>query len=1583
MGRPVDLHALLDFTRASRGDESSIDLARGDTEYHLRGRGQARPHSVSLRWSERLVELLEALRAHTDGAVAEQAARLGRILADFVDATAWTSVAPHLAERGGDEPAFVTLRSNASELYLLPWELVTVGGVTHLGSRSKVLFRYEWPDTPTAPRLAGLSQTRRGRVIFAWSAAGGKVDAARHVKVIERAIDASRGVFDDPDRAFDEVKNASCESIRDALERAKAANEPVAVLHLLCHGTEEGGTFGLALCDDDDGHAADVVSPQRLQALLADYAGLVRLVVISACDGGNSGEVGAALGSVAQEIHKAGFAAVIASRLPLSWDGARVFADALYDGLLGRLCSLEEAFLGARAILSRRRSYDWASLQLYARAADGDATYVFNARPYRGLAAFAPEHARFFFGRTREVDELVADLDALCAGGKARLVVASGASGTGKSSLVLGGAIPRWRQGASDGGFAHLTVRPGATPTEALAQVKARVEIVGEVCRRFVVVVDQFEEVFTHHDPAGAQSLMRGLWELATEPDSPVCVVVTLRVDFLARCNELVLDEDGLRFDKVACDPAHQVLVAQMSPEQLVEAIEGPARATGLALEPGVAQEIVRDVEAAPGALPLMSHALYLLWSRRDGPVITRAAYRALGSVHGALDEHAEAQLAALGDDAERAVARRLMVSLVNPGEVGAPDTRRRRSRASLDALFAGERARVERVLGRFEGARLLVTSGEGAAQTVEVAHEALIRSWRTFKVWIDADRARLARVAQLEAWATEWRQRPDAILQGSRLGYAEEVEKEGADDLPLDVRELLRASREARRRELEAAKRSLRLRRALVATALTVVSAFGVVGFTLWQRAERASQRAATKEREARTQARAATEGEVRSRVAELRGRAGVMGQEVENMADAVVLWRDATRRLGRAPDAVEGALTQMVLTAVLRPRITEGDFVAISGAGARIVTCSGTSASLWDARSGSLVATCAAPEGEEFKCARGNFSLDGAAFAVPSSLGAVRSLSSASRGAATGDACSVMYRLAPELLDTRSTVQWRADVEGRVVSVSNDGAVRVWGRDVQSAEHRLRSRSPFRDFTQWAISPDGTQVAACARAASPLQLWSVAEGSRGVELAGDIGFVGFSEDGRYVIGKPPMIGTGVRDYASVWEVATRTQVPLPARSEPVWISSEHRFMLYTSEDGRSFLQSLVFAGSDPLDLGEKRAVAASVVDGHLALVARSRVGSHHLVTALDGALVREFGGVGAGAFSKAGLTAEGTRMFVVRPDRAELRDTRDGAVLATVREFVAGMVLTRGGRSAVIWSNGEDGPVRIWDFATDVRRATGEGGNVWRLSDRGDRAVLELAQEDVRRSVILDLTSGRSICTFEGQELSHAQFSRDGGRVVAFGDGRVRLFDAETCRPLALPPAPAQTESGAVIDVVESVDGARTLTLHEGGVLRAWDARTGAPGRTWQVSRDFRALTQLSPDGTRILGEVVSGGHALWDVATERRLGVLSAASRLTSHTFSDDGTRLATGHEDGTIALWDARDASLTAVIPAHLGKVTQLSLSRDGTRLASTSEDGSVRLWNLSLPEVIRVGCERLRASSLWASRDDLRVACGAR
>ena len=482
------------------------------------------------------------------------------------------------------------------------------------------------------------------------------------------------------------------------------------------------------------------VAADTWRTLLAPRAGSLRLVVLAACEGGNAGEPGNHLGSVSQALHAAGIEAVVASRYALSVAGSTTLTESLYEGLLGGHQSLEDALLGARAQLALDPVHlDWAAVQLCARAKDGEDTRPFVFRPYRGLLAFESGQTPFFHGRQAEREEVLSDLAALVTAGKTRLLVVAGASGTGKSSLVRAGAVPDILA-SGDEPWEHAIIRPGSDPQGTLTAALAARE---DETRPFLLVIDQFEEIFTHtRDREVRLAFARRLWTLASGGTRISCVL-SLRVDFLGRCGELHLDDEGTRLDAVAYDEAHRVFVAQMSPEQLHAAIVVPARLVGLALPDGLAQRIVAEVGTEPGALPLMQYTLDLMWQTRKGRTLSLEAYDELGGIVGSLERRADDLLDSLSD-AELLHARQMLTQLVGLGDDDTGDTRRR---VPVEQLWAGDphqRRGIETVLRRFVDERLVVRDDRtrGGA-TVEIAHEALIRRWDRLREWLGDERER------------------------------------------------------------------------------------------------------------------------------------------------------------------------------------------------------------------------------------------------------------------------------------------------------------------------------------------------------------------------------------------------------------------------------------------------------------------------------------------------------------------------------------------------------------------------------------------------------------------------------------------------------------------------------------------------------------------------------------------------------------------------------------------------------------------------------------------------------------------------
>ncbi|MDP3179109.1 MAG: CHAT domain-containing protein, partial [Spirochaetaceae bacterium] len=327
---------------------------------------------------------------------------------------------------------------------------------TKLATYPECLIRYEWQGTRTAADARG-PETEGGRVLFA------SYDVDATVTRLQRQ--AVRGACGKT-VGFDELPVLSRDGLKEALRRGVSESKPFSVLHVLCHGVplDSGGTaFGLKWLDRAP------VMEANIESDLKEFAPTLRLVVLSACSSGEAGASGSYVGSVAKGVHRAGIEAVVASRLPLSREGSIEFTRQFYQGLIVDASSVEEAFLAARNGLgapdprldARQLETDQLSLQLYARERDGFDTRPLAFSPYQGLRPFRREHKRFFCGRDVEVGELVSEFEALVGGGKKpRFMMVMGASGSGKSSMVLAGAVPL----IEAKGWVSAEILPGDAP---------------------------------------------------------------------------------------------------------------------------------------------------------------------------------------------------------------------------------------------------------------------------------------------------------------------------------------------------------------------------------------------------------------------------------------------------------------------------------------------------------------------------------------------------------------------------------------------------------------------------------------------------------------------------------------------------------------------------------------------------------------------------------------------------------------------------------------------------------------------------------------------------------------------------------------------------------------------------------------------------------------------------------------------------------------------------------------------------------------------------------------------------------------
>ena len=360
------LRITLDFTRAGQaGDPFAFQFGRQEYIYRRSDDGV---HKAILNWDDALVD---DLSTHADGhsSIATEQ-RLGQRLRKMLRGTDWQAhhrdiKAASIA--GQQRPVHVIIQSNAAELYRLPWELLALDTDQHIGELDNVLVRYTWSGhrVATLPPAA-VPGTPGGRILLAWSDASGAVPDDAHRQVLAGLPAHGWAGFD---AKRDEVAQVSYASLRSALEAAGTDGAaPISVLHILCHGVSNGQSVGLGFHGKDG--ACEILRGDQLRQLLAPYGHQLRLVVLSACDSGSMGDFDNQLGSVAQNLHRAGIERVIASRMPLSVDGSTQFAETFYPALMQEGSSVEQAFLRARRALMP--STDWMSLQLYAHPQSGD-----------------------------------------------------------------------------------------------------------------------------------------------------------------------------------------------------------------------------------------------------------------------------------------------------------------------------------------------------------------------------------------------------------------------------------------------------------------------------------------------------------------------------------------------------------------------------------------------------------------------------------------------------------------------------------------------------------------------------------------------------------------------------------------------------------------------------------------------------------------------------------------------------------------------------------------------------------------------------------------------------------------------------------------------------------------------------------------------------------------------------------------------------------------------------------------------------------------------------------------------------------
>ncbi|CAA9541206.1 MAG: High-affnity carbon uptake protein Hat/HatR [uncultured Thermomicrobiales bacterium] len=1212
---------------------------------------------------------------------------------------------------------------------------------------------------------------------------------------------------------------------------------------------------------------------------------------------------------------------------------------------------LSELYLGARELNpGNPRLRDWAL------PGDPSAPHC----PYRGLFAFREEDARFFFGREAFTDRLlgavgvghlIGSADGRSDHDAARprpLVAVVGSSGSGKSSVVFAGLVPRLQTAS---GWAVAAFRPGARPLDALAAVlvsllesgrsetdclietpklatalrEGNVNLTAVLERvrekaggttRLLLVADQFEEAYTlcrddRERGVFLDVLLTGFAAAAETRPSTAVALLTMRADFLGQALAHRPMADALQDADLKLGP--------MTEAELRAAIERPATLVGVGLEAGLADRILEDVTAAPGGLPLLEFALAQLWEEQAEGMLTHAGYEAIGGVEEALARHADDVCGALS--AEEGDIRRVFTQLVRPEEE-TTDTRRRATRGEL-----GEEAWA--LVARLADERLVVTGRDEATgeETVEVVHEALIGEWAQLREWMGQDRAFRLWQERLRAARRQWeasKHDPGALLRGAPLAEAEGwLERRGVD-LGAAEREFVVVSVALRDREIT---RQHRFRWAVVATSLAAALVALTLASWAWSERGRAEQQAARAEQQAATaqslqlvaQSKSVADGQFDLDL--------LLGLEAVRVDDSA-----ATRG-----NVIDTMLEHPHLVRIMRHHADNVLDVAYSKDGATLASSDkGGRILLWDPATG---------QPKSAPLTRGDSPVPAVAFVDDDTL-----VWGGGDGSVTLwdiDAARPPRTFAAHVEGVTAIA---VDGNGRMLATGgcervgddglcNLGEVRLWDLHQPGKEGvRLESKSELISVQNVSFDQDGAVLAAggCGRQDIPgicslglVRWWDVATAKPRAALGGDlidgVASVAFSPDGKTLAagscGQRGVTGECEVGAIHFWATATGKLDRMPVA-------------------GHEGLIHQVAFGSDGT-------LASAGGDGTIILWNAEQRKQRETLQGHDLNVI-------ALAFAPGSSTALASGS---RDNAVILWETKEPPqrTLKAVPESV--LALDFPDNATLVWG-GTGRSVVVWDVATDRPRSTlvGAPAEVSAVGGSPDASLVAAGGCGRKEAQDLCLAGGLQFWRVaDGQPIGEAQAGH------AFGVTSL-AFASE--KRVGSAPAPLAATAGC-----GERDAQGKCSV---GEVRLWDPTTAQPvGEPLQGELTAANAVAFSPDGTLLAaggclgrgptGTCAEGGVQRWETASGRLINgpLRIPASTVRAIAFSPDGRTLAAGGQDGTVILWDIADGTPRLTSLFHVPAVRSLAFSPDGEILAAGTEGGAgaglnsgkVALWDV--------------------------------
>ena len=1158
--------------------------------------------------------------------------------------------------------------------------------------------------------------------------------------------------------------------------------------------------------------------------------------------------------------------------------------------------------------------------------------------PYQGLSAFGEEDAEYFFGRDKFVGELLEAVNTKS------LVPIIGASGSGKSSVVFAGLVPRLREI----GMQIISFRPGSNPFDSLAvalkqqispvrshsltreglgrleELELEVNLENDeqaLCRfienlknltpqppslqgngenskplsskerglergspqRFILIIDQFEELYTLTLEAKQQPFLNTLL-YAVKHAPNFCLIFTLRADFYGHAISHPTFSNNLDNNSHNYSP--------MSYEELRAVIEQPAAKLKVELEQGLAKKLIDDLGNQPGRLPLLEFTLSLLWEKHDKWYLTHKAYEEIGGLEKALAKYADGVLNPLSA-VEKEKAERIFIQLISPGE-GTEDTKRKATRGEVGEENWG-------LVEFLANQRLVVTGWDETSQqeTVEIVHEALIREWGILREWIKSNRRFRIWQERIQFELVKWDKSRDEqyLLYYCNLGEAEGwYFDEKYRNYLSDVQgEFIRESLEKRDRKIKEEKRKQK-----ILAGLSVVS-LAFAGFASWNWIQSEIRGTSSKINIFIEKSKSSFDGDFHHDA--------IMEAMKASQLLSDTWWKESIPN--DIQQKVKAVLLNVINNSIFVKKTLKVNLMVFSPDGKTIASASDDKmVKIWDTSTGKIIHTL---KGHQDLVDLMVFSSDGKTIA----------------------------------------------------SVSH--TVKIWdistGKEIQTLEvHKGWG-------TSLDLSPDGKTIASAASGEKIMKIWDVKTGKTTQTFKGHqdiVNSVKFSPDGK-------TIASASNDKTvKIWDVKT-------AKTTQTIKGNQHEVLSVDfSSDGKTIASALMYGRIKIWDV--KTGKTIQTIKGHedtINSVEFSSTGKF-IASASDDKTVKIWdvktgnkiqtlkghqSGVHSVEFSPDGKTiASGSGDDIVK-----IWDLDTGNIIQAPKGYQSGVYSVEfSPDSKTIASASDDGTVKIWDFAI--------GKTIQILKHKNSVASMEFSPDgkniasvlgDDDRVKIWDVATGKQIQT-TGEEIqtlkgnlnwfATVKFSPNGKLIASVSKDKViKIWDAKTGKAI-------QTLKGHLksINKVEfSPDGKTIASVSWDKTFKIWDAKTGKITQTFRGHKDIVRSVEFSPDSKTIASASDDKTVKIWDTSTGKIVHTLKGHQDIVSSVeFSPDAKTIVSVSGDYIVKIWDAKTGEAIYTFEGYS------IFSPDGKIIASIS-DKKLKLWNWDLENLVKEGCNRFR------------------